>query len=81
VVNDGEDLTLDHVQITNSVASGGSNLGPYAASNENFLYDLADGVAAYGANLHIYDNAGPHYWQAPSRASTGPSPCGAWVCD
>jgi hypothetical protein len=39
-----------------------ADLGPYAASNENFLYDLADGTAAYGANLHIYDNAGPHYW-------------------
>jgi hypothetical protein len=39
-----------------------ADLGSYAASNENFLYDLADGTAAYGANLHIYDNAGPHYW-------------------
>jgi hypothetical protein len=36
-----------------------SDLGPYAVRNENFLYDLLDGTAAFGADAHIYDNAGP----------------------
>jgi hypothetical protein len=36
-----------------------SDLGPYAAKNENFLYDLLDGTAAFAASLDIYLNAGP----------------------
>ncbi len=38
-----------------------SDTGPYAVMNENFLYDLADGVAAFGSDLHIYLNAGPRH--------------------
>jgi hypothetical protein len=39
--------------------SAKSDLGPYAARNENFLYDLLDGTAALGADAQIYQNAGP----------------------
>jgi serralysin len=36
-----------------------ADVGPYSVMAENFLYDAADGFGAYGADAHIYLNAGP----------------------
>jgi Tol biopolymer transport system component len=36
-----------------------ADIGPYSVMAENFLYDLSDGVAAFGADAHIYLGAGP----------------------